>query len=212
MEVRHIQVQRTARIFIEGDLDQADTVWIALHGYGQHVPGFTQAASTLCNSRNALVVPEGLSRFYMKGFSGEVGASWMTREDRLSEINDYCAYLDQVIRDLNIGTRRLKVLGFSQGASTACRWIGQSSFTFERLVLWAGVIPPDLDISGDLSALRSLDLLMVLGDADEFIDEERVGLIEQEFRRYHLPFRKISFEGRHRLHTETLRLLRDSEV
>jgi hypothetical protein len=44
------------------------------------------------------VAPEGLSRFYFEGgFHGpgsKVGATWMTREDRLAKIEDYVGYLD----------------------------------------------------------------------------------------------------------------------
>ena len=35
------------------------------------------------------MAPEGLSRFYLEGFSGKVGATWMTREDRLNDIDNY---------------------------------------------------------------------------------------------------------------------------
>ena len=42
-----------------------------------------------------LIAPEGLSRFYHEDHES-IGASWMTREERLEEIKDYLMYLDLV--------------------------------------------------------------------------------------------------------------------
>ena len=39
-----------------------------------------------------VIAPEGLSRFYVNGFGGEVVASWMTKRDRLEEIHDFSVY------------------------------------------------------------------------------------------------------------------------
>ena len=85
-------------------------------------------------ARGSIVAPEALSRFYDGDMQArmhrdaKVGASWMTREDRLSEIADYIAYLDAVHESILArlgGARRLPVtvLGFSQGGATAARWV-----------------------------------------------------------------------------------------
>jgi predicted esterase len=99
-----------------------------------------------------VVAPEGLSRFYLRGARGAVGASWMTREERESEIADTLGYLDALHRALvpRVGpAARVTVLGFSQGAAAAARWVGAGRETAgpapERLVLWGGALPPDLD-------------------------------------------------------------------
>jgi dienelactone hydrolase len=79
-----------------------------------------------------VVAPEALSRFYVDrgepaaGTPARVGATWMTREDREAEIADYVRYLDRAL-DAAAGrpgaaAPALGVLGFSQGAATACRW------------------------------------------------------------------------------------------
>ena len=75
--------------------------------------------------------PEALARFYLHPDPpptgvGHVGASWMTREDRLSEIGDNVAYLDALARHIFRRVERervlLRVVGFSQGAFAAARW------------------------------------------------------------------------------------------
>jgi hypothetical protein len=43
-----------------------------------------------------IIAPEGLSRFYRKGFSGDVVASWMTKDDRLDDMEDYVRYLNDL--------------------------------------------------------------------------------------------------------------------
>ena len=67
------------------------------------------------------MAPEGLSRFYLDAGAGKVGASWMTKEDRAHEIEDYLSYLEQV-RAAIIPPVPLTILGFSQGVATAARW------------------------------------------------------------------------------------------
>src|ERR1051325_10016453 len=70
-----------------------------LRAAGRPVPGNAAAPR---HGRRRLVAPEGLSRFYLSERATErrVGASWMTREDRLAEIADYLGYLDAVYDDV----------------------------------------------------------------------------------------------------------------
>lgn len=68
-----------------------------------------------------IVAPEALNKFYVKGFSGKLGVTWMTKEDRLHEIEDYCCFLQKVYDEVTSGIPEkveITLLGFSQG----CRW------------------------------------------------------------------------------------------
>src|SRR2546425_708962 len=99
----HIGVARTARYFTLGNSSSGvGEVWFACHGYGQLAARFLEKLRVLDGGRRYLVAPEGLSRFYLSGSPTErrVGASWMTREDRLAEIEDYVRYLDAVYADV----------------------------------------------------------------------------------------------------------------
>src|SRR5438067_4641848 len=76
----------------------------------------------------------------------------MTREDRLAEIDDYVRYLDAVYDDVfrRIDRARVTVhaLGFSQGAATVSRWTAMGKSRIDRVILWGGEFPPDLDLTG----------------------------------------------------------------
>src|SRR5712691_5295634 len=103
MREHQIAVTRTARYYTLGKPGpRTQAVWFVLHGYGQLAERFLHHFEPLDDGSRLIVAPEGLSRFYL-GDPAErpsperkVGASWMTREDRLAEIGDYVRYCDAV--------------------------------------------------------------------------------------------------------------------
>jgi len=128
VEEHHLSVPRSARYFTIGaDPRTAREIWFVFHGYGQLAGRFLRHFVSLDDGQRAVVAAEGLSRFYLESDARDkVGASWMTREDRLAEIDDYVHYLDVVFAEV---TRErppaggIHVLGFSQGTATASRWL-----------------------------------------------------------------------------------------
>jgi hypothetical protein len=94
-------VLRTARYATLGRLDESvREVWIVCHGYAQLAGRFIERFRCIAAPHRLIVAPEALSRFYTErgsGFHGpasQIGATWMTSEDREAEIQDYVAYLD----------------------------------------------------------------------------------------------------------------------
>ncbi|WP_338874779.1 phospholipase [Spirosoma sp. SC4-14] len=168
----HLIVQRTARYYTIGQLtEQTRSVWFCLHGYGQLAQYFGRKFSELDDGRTMVVVPEGLSRFYLNNEYKRIGASWQTREDREHEIEDLTAYLnslyDRILSpDLNL---HITVLGFSQGAATACRWLNHGHIRIDRLILWAGYFPDGLQNLVDLPRLASVETHYVYGDQDAYL-------------------------------------------
>src|SRR5947199_10791389 len=96
MQEHHFSTRRTARFFTLGSPERSTDLWILCHGYGQLASRFLERFRPIEAERRCIVAPEGLSRFYLTDSPAErrVGASWMTREDRLHEIDDYVRYLD----------------------------------------------------------------------------------------------------------------------
>lgn len=206
-EVIELVVPRTARCVVVGRPADADSLWYAMHGYGQTAESFAQGCLPLAGEGRALVVPEGLSRFYAKGGTGPVGASWMTRDSRDSEIRDYVGYLDAVHgRAAGSGTTKpVHVLGFSQGAATACRWAVLGAVRPRRLVLWGGGVPTDLDRDQTRERLATVDLVLVNGRRDHFLAE---GAVERDVERLAglgLAPTIIWFDGGHQLDAAILR-------
>ena len=204
MEIQRLRISKTVRVWVHGDVKSATKVWIALHGYAQESEGFAKVLESLTKEDTAVIVPEGPHRFYIKGFSGDVGASWMTKADRLEDIKDYNEYLDLLVKEYGLEEKRVGVLGFSQGAATACRWISHARTSIATLVLWAGVVPPDLDLQFGLEKLRSLCPTLVIGDQDEFLNEDRVSQLKSLLEEWGVPFELIRFEGKHRLNRSVL--------
>jgi predicted esterase len=211
----HIFVKRTARYFALGDSAGAGEVWFVCHGYGQLAARFLEKLRVLDDGRRYLVAPEGLSRFYLSESPTErrVGASWMTREDRLAEIEDYVQYLDAVYADVFGLLERTRVtvhaLGFSQGASTVSRWAALGKAKIDRLILWGGEFPPDLDLTlgTAVGQLRAARLTVVYGRSDEYITPKVVSGIVERLRQYRIPCKEIAFDGAHELDEAVLREL-----
>lgn len=184
-------------------------MWFLLHGYGQLAPELLGQARALARNRRLLVVPEALSRFYHEDHE-KVGASWMTREDRLAEIDDYISYLDllhhRIFQDLSPSQVRLRVLGYSQGVATAARWAARGKAEIDQLVIWGSPLPHDLDDAG-IARLGRIRVTLVGGSRDPFLTEE--GWAEQSslLRRHGVAFEAKRFEGGHRLDDDTLRAL-----
>ena len=89
----------------------------------------------------SICAPEGLSRFYVKGFDGKIGASWMTRDDRASEIHDHLTYLNQWWSSLDIDESvSVTLIGFSQGVATAARWL-DDGMTVNKVIFSSGTLP-----------------------------------------------------------------------
>lgn len=213
-----LAVQRTARYYTVGDQQAAGDVWFVCHGYGQLAAAFAESFQLIARPGRLIVAPEGLSRFYMDattraGSARAMGASWMTREDRLNEIADYVRYLDVVYDRVFSGLQREAVrvtaLGFSQGVATICRWLAQRHARADHVILWAATIPPELPYAEGPSLLGGARISLVLGQRDTAIDSAAFGENESLLHSNGFLVRRYSFAGGHRLDNETLRTLAD---
>jgi predicted esterase len=173
-----------------------------LHGYGQLADYFIRKFEVLNNGKNFIVAPEGLSRFYVKGHAGRVGASWMTKEERLQEIEDYVNYLDALYHHLHIFNKKIIVLGFSQGAATASRWVATSKqLKNPLLVLYGSVFPPDFPFQQQTFKHSPL---LVYGNNDEFIHENDIRAHIDFLMENKITPKVIRYEGKHDIYPEVL--------
>lgn len=205
MELQHhkIKVQRSARYCTLGNTD-AEEIWFMFHGYGQLSADFANSFADIDLSKRFLVFPEGLSRFYWKGFNGPVVASWMTREDRESEIEDQQYYLNQILHNLDLSGKKLNALGFSQGAATASRWVYHSDVPVSNIILWAGEPAWDIDYRKEGNPFTKSNVTLVCGTKDPFISEDLLKKLTDNFRKNGPPFSLVRFEGAHEIEAETL--------
>jgi len=205
MQEHPFSTPRSARYYTLGSPEHAADLWFVCHGYGQLASRFLERFRPIEAERRCIVAPEGLSRFYLTESPTErrVGASWMTREDRLREIDDYVRYLDGVYAEVAPRNARVTALGFSQGTATVCRWAGLGSSRIDRLIVWGGEVPPDLE----LKRLRVPSLTLVYGTKDEFFTPKIIAVTESRLREHRIPYELVPFEGGHEIDEATLRRL-----
>lgn len=217
IQERHISIRRTARYYTLGSSDaSANEVWFVLHGYGQLAAEFIKLFELLGDGSRLIVAPEALNRFYLVGPEAmpaadrPVGATWMTREDRDHEIDDYVAYLDGVAAEVLEPFQRrgampqVTVLAFSQGTATAGRWLLRGAIRPNHAILWGGLLPPEID-RANAEPLRRTSLQIVIGSRDRFVSPERLAEEGRRLREAGLSYRLIQYSGGHSIAKDTLR-------
>ncbi len=192
--------------------DAMGELWVACHGYRQLARYFARPFAAIAGPGRRVAVPEGLSRFYVDDDGGahgpdaRVGATWMTREDRLHEIEDYVAYLDALVGHLagDAPDARVTAFGFSQGAATASRWAAYGSAEIDRLVLWAGLPAHDLDLAAAGPRLAHLDIVLAHGSEDPWVDDAAARRTVSELHAAGLPGRAWPYDGGHKVEPAAL--------
>ncbi len=197
--------QARARYYVMGDIANTTELWFVLHGYGQLAQYFIRKFHVLSDLGITVIAPEGLSKFYLQGNRGRVGATWMTTENRLMEIENYIAYLNEVFAEqTNNRCVKKTLLGFSQGAATATRWMLNGSASFDSLILWAGLFPTDIDFTKGSQLLNKMRVFEVFGTDDEFINAERIDEMHRLNALLNISPTVIEFDGKHDIHAPTL--------
>ena len=187
------KASKTYRFFCIPSENSSKNLLVALHGYGQLAAFFIKKFNA-CSNDYTIVAPEGPHRFYKNGYSGRVGASWMTKEARVDDIKDNINWLTEWLTSHLKENKYDKIilLGFSQGGATAARWYYNNPNLFDQLILWASVFPPD--ISKPKIKLPNNNLYVV-GKNDEFINDE-MRLNEVKFYQ-NIGFDTHVYDGNH---------------
>lgn len=203
-----LKVIRTAHYYTIGEPSSKTKHFIiACHGYGQLAKHFIRKFDVLANEETFILAPEGLSRFYWKGVTGDVAASWMTKADRLDEIADYSNYLQQIYDRYTTQLPEnvtITLFGFSQGCATQCRWLMRNEPKFHNLVLWAGAFPEDLDYLPKKEYFQDKNLYHTYGDQDQFLTPPRVKWHEELIAKNQLKVTILPFIGKHEVARERL--------
>ena len=117
MREHSIKIEKTAYYYSIGELNnETNEIWIACHGYGQLAKYFIRKFECIKKQNRFIIAPEGFNKFYINGYSGRVGANWMTKEKRIDEIENELSELKNFI--LPSGN---KIFSLTQIARTVCR-------------------------------------------------------------------------------------------
>jgi predicted esterase len=167
--IHTIEARVHGRYLVEppGNVQGAAPLLVGFHGHGEN------AEIMLANLRAIgegwlLVSVQALHRFYTK--SGDVVATWMTKQDRELEIADNVAYVwsaVEAVRREQRTRRPLVFVGFSQGVAMAYRAAGAGDC--DGLIVLAGDVPAD--VAPRVSALPPI--LLGRGRTDDWYTPDK---------------------------------------
>lgn len=204
IKTNHTLVSKTARYVTYGELsEKTKYFWFCLHGSQMQCEQVVYKFKDFDPSKHFIVAPEALNRNYLKGFGGDVVASWMTSRDRLHEIKDFSDYLTQLYKkhldQIPQGCKRI-IFGFSQGATTAYRWVHNTKVDTDWLFVYSGWIPEDISLRESATYLSDIKLLYTYGLQDQFLNEDRLQQINEVIAKNKLDHMIMeSHEGIHRI-------------
>lgn len=202
----NIRVNRSARVYTHGKWsDTTEKIWLVAHGYGQLAAYFIKHFEVLDPNKHFVIAPEALSRAYLDGMTGRVGASWMTSEMREEEIGDYLAYLSAVIEEIvpqnYLDHCDLIGFGFSQGAATISRWVHQNNYKCTAMVLWGGAPAKELF---SVNSFCNLKIVFAIGSEDAYIKASGLKRLKEQVKEIGWSSEFHTYQGGHHLSSELI--------
>jgi predicted esterase len=209
MQKHQITIQKTAHYVTIGEInEQTENVWFVIHGYGQLAEYFIKKFEVLDDGKTIIIAPEALSKFYLKEFSGRVGATWMTKYERDSEITDYINYLNQLyfffLQGFDINKLKINILGFSQGTATVARWCMNETIKYDKLILWAGYFGNGIQDVINPEKLTEKEVILCYGKEDEFLVKKDIQQYERDIQKIISHIEIHTFEGGHTIDEDLL--------
>ncbi len=203
IKTAYIEVKKTARFSTFGNLgDGTKYFWFCLHGSNMLCEQLLYKFADFNPTEHFIVSAEGLSRFYAKGMQGDVVAAWMTKRDRLKEIDDFSNYLSQLyhqqLKLLPQGCKKT-ILGFSQGGTTAFRWMHHSIIDFDFFIPYSCWIPEDINLREAKTDLNKQNIIYTYGIQDQFLTEDRMKVVKKIIATNELKLNIEAYEGIHKI-------------
>jgi predicted esterase len=208
MKEKEISYQITNTYSTMNELtEKTKNVWLVCHGIGFLSRYFITYFNKLNTEENYIIAPQAASKYYLKNEYRHVGASWLTKENTQTEIENVLKNLNAIYLAENISNKpRFFILGFSQGVSVAMRWVSRYKILCDKLIIYAGSIPSELTAE-DFKFINHNEtkVINVVGTEDEYLTEKR---LDQELEKMQLLFGKHytfnTFKGKHEMSREVL--------
>ena len=186
--------------------DQTKNIWFVCHGIGYLSKYFLKYFNELNAGENYIIATQAPSKYYLGSKYRHVGASWLTKENTKTEIENVMHYFDSVLENEKLPNNlNLNILGYSQGVSVALRYVASRQLNCNRLILMSGGIPGELEKSSFEFLNEKTKVSLIYGLQDEYFNEE---YMSHEIIRFVELFGKngkiIPFEGKHEVRKEFL--------
>ncbi len=179
---------------------------LVLHGFGQVAAEFIKIFEPLVQRGVLVAAPQAPHQFYKSLADRTVGFSWLTRYERDQSIQDFARYMENFYALLHsehrLDTRRVFVLGFSQGVSMAYRMWTHSNVPLAGLIACGGDLPPD--VGEHLRALSPLRVLLVHGRHDQIVPLRKAHDAQSQLENANVPVELFEFEGQHLIPPEAM--------
>ncbi|MEJ2113731.1 MAG: esterase, partial [Flavobacteriaceae bacterium] len=115
---------------------KTNNVWFVCHGIDYLSRYFLKYFKDLDPAENYIIAPQASSKHYLGNNYKHVGASWLTKENTVAEIDNVMRNFDAIFEAEHIPRNaNLIVLGYSQGVSVALRYIAKRKLKCSHLVM-----------------------------------------------------------------------------
>ena len=179
-------------------------VIFACHGMGYLSRYFLKYFKGLNSDDNYIIIPQAQSKYYIAPKMKHVGASWLTKENTLKEMENIISYFDSVLSNEKIENLNFIFLGYSQGVSVAMRYLAKRKIIVSKLILMSGGIPKELTPK-DFKYLKNKAVIyFVYGDKDEYISEDFLNFEKKRLEDLFSNIKYIEFDGNHEIKTEII--------
>lgn len=185
--------------------ENTEYIWFVCHGIGYLSRYFIRYFSGLNPEKHFIIAPQAPSKYYQDKNYKYIGASWLTREETVLEMQNIKAYFDAIYQEKikPYSNKKLMILGYSQGVSVAMRWMVQSKISCDKLLIHSGGIPEELTAK-DFEGLQFKPYL-IYGKSDPYINTERVKVeLKKAKQLFGKKLKVIPFEGEHVVSKEVI--------
>ena len=170
-------------------------VLVGFHGYLESAAIQMDRLVAIPESRAwTLVSIQALNRVYL-GRTREIGAGWMTREDREVAIADNLAYIDAALDSVpHDEATRFVYAGFSQGAAMAFRSAVRGRRPGAGVIAIGGDVPPEL-FDGPASVFPTV--LLGRGADDDWLTQASLDADVAKLTARGAAVRRLVYDGAH---------------
>ena len=193
--------------------DKTENIWIIFHGYGELSKYFIRRFDVFEGDKNYIIAPQGLSKFYVDEDFKNVGASWLTKEDKESDLLNQQKYLiklmDELKSKIDFSKIKINLFGFSQGVSVFTRLLINYNMKIDNIIIWAGWVPDEFfNINKDV--LKDTNLFFVVGNKDKYYNNPIMkGYIEKFKKTLNKEIDYFVFDGGHIVDRKVLKKINE---
>jgi len=189
------------------------TVWLVLHGIGYLSRYFIRHFNHLDPQEHYIIAPQAQSKYYLNGEYRHMGASWLTRENLESEIENVLNYLEAVYSAEALAhVPKLNILGYSQGVSIATRLVARRKIPCANLIMHSGKVPVELE-ADDFRFLENTNFHFIYGNQDEYLEKGIITLEESRLNKLFGSRLTIhNFDGGHEVDRESITRIANGDL